>query len=242
MNPRHLRENAGLREKLAAEYVLGTLRGRARRRLETWMGDEPLLRQAIAEWRERLYRLAELGAAVQPSAQVWNRIEKTLELQGRRNTPRRILWRRLIESLHVWRGPGITSTVLAGLLAAVLVTRQAAPPISAATQLAVLLDERTGPALLVSADAGQRLLTVRVLARLRVAPDRSLELWAVPRQGAPRSLGLLASEGTTKLPLPEDAAPLQAASLAVSLEPEGGSPIRNAPSGPILYKGAWAGT
>jgi anti-sigma-K factor RskA len=29
--------------------------------------------------------------------------------------------------------------------------------------------------------------------------------------------------------------------LAVTLEPKGGSPDPNGPSGPVLYKGAWIG-
>ncbi|WP_194721991.1 anti-sigma factor [Noviherbaspirillum malthae] len=248
MNRQCLRDNATLREKLAAEYVLGTLRGGARHRLEEWMSDEPLLRQTAAEWRERLYPLAEFGAAVQPSPQVWDRIEKTLDLRGRRNTPRRMFRHKLIESLHFWRGVGVASTALVGLLAAVLLARQAEPPVPAASHVAVLLDAKNSPALLVSVNTGintntdRRLLTVKVLARLGIAADKSLELWAVPQQGAPRSLGLLATDGTITLPLPDDVTPLQAASLAVSLEPKGGSPNRNAPSGPILFKGAWAGT
>jgi anti-sigma-K factor RskA len=66
-------------------------------------------------------------------------------------------------------------------------------------------------------------------------------LWAVPKQGNPRSLGLVAvgANGSLTLPLPANATPQNIPLLAISLEPKGGSTNPNGPSGPILLKGAW---
>ena len=64
--------------------------------------------------------------------------------------------------------------------------------------------------------------------------QQALELWAVPAQGAPRSLGLVRADGATTL--------LRAhlldntAAFAVSVEPAGGSPP-GAPTGPIVSLG-----
>ena len=60
------RGNEALRERLAAEYVLGTLRGAARRRFEGWMFHDAALRRAVTEWQERLVPMAELTPAVTP--------------------------------------------------------------------------------------------------------------------------------------------------------------------------------
>jgi anti-sigma-K factor RskA len=66
---------------------------------------------------------------------------------------------------------------------------------------------------------------------------KSLELWAVPREGSPRSLGIVQAEKhALKLPAPADQALGDIPLLAVSLEPQGGS-TTGAPTGPVLYSG-----
>ena len=68
--------------------------------------------------------------------------------------------------------------------------------------------------------------------------DRELELWMLPGQGPPRSLGVIPSDGVRKVGLSAapDAAFRGIDALAVSLEPRGGSPT-GAPTGPVLYTG-----
>ena len=61
----------------------------------------------------------------------------------------------------------------------------------------------------------------------------------MPKSGNPRSLGLLADKGSVKLALSSRAIGNDVALLAVTLEPRGGSPDPNGPTGPILYKGNW---
>jgi anti-sigma-K factor RskA len=83
-------------------------------------------------------------------------------------------------------------------------------------------------------------MTVKVVASVALTPQQALQLWAVPRDGKPRSLGVLGARRELTLPLPANAIGDDVALLAVSLEPKGGSPDPNGPSGPILYKGSWA--
>lgn len=240
MNLRHLQNNEPLREMLAAQYVLGTLRGGARRRFERWLTDDATLRQAVAQWQERLHPMAEFAPVAQPSPAVWTAIEKQLDLRSVRiNQRRKSFWLGLREDLGFWRGLGMASTALATILATVLLTRAPDLAAPAANYVATLADEKAQTVMVITGDARRRQLTVKVVTQQPLAADRSLELWALPKEGAPRSLGLVAANGTVTLPLPENATPESTPVLAISLEPKGGSPNPNAPSGPVIYKGTW---
>jgi len=84
----------------------------------------------------------------------------------------------------------------------------------------------------ISADG--RAMVTRPISNVSLQADRALELWAVPPQGAPRSLGLISAQGATVVKRGKVLD--NTAALAVSLEPTGGSPT-GAPTGPILYVG-----
>ncbi|MDC8757919.1 anti-sigma factor [Janthinobacterium fluminis] len=228
----NIRGNAPLRQKLAAEYVLGTLKGGARRRFEGWLLQDADLRNTTAEWQRRLAPMAEFTAPVAPPRQVWRDIERRLHLRA---APAWQFWRS--QSLAFWRGLGAASSAAAALLALALVTTTLnAPQIS---YVATLSDGQARAVLLLTADRRHGALDVRVLGGAPVAADKTLQLWAVPTRGNPRSLGLLADRGSVRLALSERALGPDVALLAVSLEPKGGSPDPNGPSGPILYKGNW---
>jgi anti-sigma-K factor RskA len=213
----NIRDNIVLRQKLAAEYVLGTLRGGARRRFEGWLHQDADLRNITAEWQQRLAPMAEFAGDVQPPHSVWRCIERRLDLKRKASAWQ--FW--LNENIAFWRGLGMVSTGLAALLLVVVLTRTAEAP--AISYIATLTDDKTQTAMLVTADRRHKALEVRLLSNAPVAANKSLHLWAVPKSGNPRSLGVLAD----------------VALLAVTLEPKGGSPDPNGPTGPILYKGAW---
>lgn len=237
----NIQHNAALIDKLAAEYVLGTLKGGARRRFERWMRDHAVLRRAAAEWQDRLHPMAEFVPAAKPSAQVWRSIETTLNLQSNSRAGKRSLWQRLREDLRFWRSLGMASTVLATFLVAVLVTKQLEPAAPVTSYVAMLSDAKAQPIAIVTGDAKRGQLLVKIVTQQHIAADKSLELWAVPKtgEGPPRSLGLVAANGTITLPLPHNATPQSIPLLAVTLEPKGGSPDPNGPTGPIVFKGPW---
>jgi len=230
----NIERNPELVDKLAAEYVLGTLRGGARRRFDTLQARHAVIRRAVEEWQDRLHPLAEFAPAVAPPPQVWDNVSRQVGLEQ----PSGAGWlQRLRGSLGFWRGLSLASTTLAALLVVVLLTRQFGA--EAPSFVATLTDDRSQAVDVVTGNARSHSLTVRLVAPQNVAADRSLELWAVPKEGNPRSLGLLAADGTITLALPADATPDAVPLLAVTLEPKGGSPKADGPTGPIVFKGAW---
>ena len=227
-----------LADRLAAEHVLGTLRGPARRRFEALLPAHPALRQAVAQWQERLVPLTLGLPEVAPPARVWSRIESRLfgvgfDAAGPAVAPAGAApwWQRL----GVWRA----ASGLASAAVLVLAVMLALPPAAQAPIIVVLganpeAAQALNASFVASVSADGRALVLRPLNDLRLTPGRALELWAVPAQGGPRSLGLVQASGATTLlraQLLRDTA-----AFAVSLEPSGGSPT-GAPTGPIVSLG-----
>jgi anti-sigma-K factor RskA len=222
----------GLRERLAAEYALGTLRGRARERLKRWMRDDPELAREVEKWEARLAPLAQAVAPVAPPARVWNALQARLEVNpsGAREAGRRM-------SFSVWKALGWMASGAAAALIAVAVLLPSREPAHAA-YVAVLSDPKTTRAVLV-ATAGQtdKVLRVNTLDPSIQVSGRSLELWALPRDGKPKSLGVIGAErAALRLDAPAVKSLGNVPALAISLEPRGGSPTGQ-PTGPVLYSG-----
>lgn len=106
--------------------------------------------------------------------------------------------------------------------------------------VAVLNDENAAASVLVTFDPRRNTLTLKRVGDFREGPDKSLELWALPRaagEGAPRSLGVLDGGAVVRLTAAANEVQ-QAPALAITLEPKGGVPPGSGPTGPILFKGA----
>lgn len=233
----NLLNNEKLLGRLSSEYVLGTLKGGARRRLEKLFPASAVLRRAIAEWQDRLVPMAEFAPTAQPSPLVWRNLVQQLRLE--QAPAAKIDAVGFWDRLAFWRGLGLASTVLATILVGVLVVKQFEVAAPTSAFVAMLADDQSKPVALVTGDPVKHQLTVRLVSNQVVAANKSLELWAVPKTGAPRSLGLLTSDGSITLPLPDNISPQSIPLLAVTLEPKGGSPKADGPTGPIVFKGAW---
>ncbi len=223
-----------LADALAVDYVTGTLRGPARRRFEALLAAHPQLRAAVRSWEDRLLPLTAVLQPVPPSPQLWPRIQQQLWPQPA-PTPQPPWWRRLAP----WRA----LTGLAGVSTLALALLLANPQPDTAPVVVVLQGTGAEPAYsggFVASVAGDgRSLVTRPLLQVALAPDRALELWSVPPQGAPRSLGLIKADGLTVLDrrrLPAGLLGGGTAALAVSVEPPGGSPT-GVPTGPVVFAG-----
>jgi anti-sigma-K factor RskA len=196
---------------------------------------DPLLAEAVRQWEERLIPLAQELPAVAPPTRVWQAILKRTDSgkRGTREAKRRpSIW----TNLSLWRGLALAGLASAFVLAVALFTP--APERPEGTLVIVLAAQDAKPALVASADRTGRVLTVKALAPVELPADRTLELWALPDGGNPRSLGLVPASGVVRLALarPADEALRNVPALAVSLEPRGGSPT-GLPTGPVLYSG-----
>jgi anti-sigma-K factor RskA len=212
-----------LPDRLAAEYVLGTLTGGARRRFDTLLPAHPTLRNAVAGWESRLLPMALKVEPVQPAQGVWTSIEGKLGWAAAARAPSS--WR-----LRFWQAFSAVATVAAVVLGTT--TPRVGP--SEAPMIVVLRATQGTETLVAGLSADRQQLSIQPLQKVALTAQQSLELWALPKSGAPASLGVISSEKLTALSrktLPKDTK-----GLAVTLEPLGGSP-HGVPTGPIVFVG-----
>ena len=254
--------NPNLLDQLAAGYALGTLRGGARRRFETLARQSATVRASALIWQERFASMTELQAADVPSPNVWKRIENLLQAQ-----PAAVaatvadtgLLDALRRALGLWRGAALAgglATVAAvvvgvnlnsevktrdGQLAQLTQQKdQIAAELRAAPQVqyvAVLADDKSDASMVVTFDPKNQRLVLKRVGGFQEAADKSLQLWALPPSGGPKSLGVLGGESVVRLTAAEGQV-REVPALAISLEPLGGVPGEGGPTGPVLFKGA----
>ena len=123
---------------------------------------------------------------------------------------------------------------LAGRNAELVAQLQAQPEIR---YVSVLHDDKAQPMMLALYDPKHRQLMVKRMVDIQEGPEQSLQLWAVPASGAPRSLGVLPEQDVLRLPAGEQLV-AQSPLLAITLEAKGGVPEGTPAQGPVLWKGA----
>lgn len=224
----NLRKHPQLSEQLAALYVIGSLRGRARLRFARLVQQDVVLAQMVERWEDLLLP-AMLPARPQPVPErVWHGIRAQLPratlAQPRSRSSHLPWWRRLA----LWQG-------LSAALAVVLVVSWLWPSVPRMPMLAVVNNSQGQATWVFHASAHHmRLVTLR---NTQIPPNKSMQLWAIVPGKKPVSMGLLPmQEGQTPvLPVPDHMNISHARLLAVTMEPAGGSPTGQ-PTGPILLK------
>ena len=224
-----------LAHRLAAEYALGTLRGRARARFEAIARADAEVQAICRQWEAAFAPFAERVPEVEPPARVWARIEERIADRTARGA-----W----SSLSFWRSFGLVAGGLATVLFAAFLYLQGAPRASEPVMLAVL----SSPA---PANEARMVISFHAPDTIHVKNYRpwpsvekegkGLELWVLTKDGAPRSLGMIPNvTGEMKLKVRMDDPRLRDANaLALSAEPKEGSPTKQ-PTGRVLCSGAVA--
>ena len=257
----NITQHPDLLDRLAASYALGTLRGGARRRFEALAREHATVRAAALVWQTRWSGLTELQPHVAPSPAVWTRIDNLVQADqtaaamkaARGAAPATAApggwWRNLL----VWRGAAAAGAI--ATLAAVVVGVQVNAGLRASTgaqiaalqqqlqatpqiqYVAVLADDKADASMLVTFDPKNNQLVLQRVGVFQEGADKSLQLWALPPAGGPRSLGVLGQDKLLKL-VAQEGDVKEVPTLAISLEPKGGVPSATGPTGPVLFKGA----
>ena len=216
---------------LAGEYVLGVLPAAERRAAERRMEEDASFAAMVESWQSELAVLDDHFAPENVPPAIAARIERRLfGDQGARSTG---LW----GSLAFWRGLTLASILVAAGLAVAMSGILVPTDDRAPVLIADLAGENAPIGLIAHFNSGNNTIHI-VPAALQDDGGHSLELWAVPGDGVPRSLGLVPHDGGLIAIDRSQAEELgEGVTLAVSLEPSGGSPT-GAPTGPVLLAGA----
>jgi anti-sigma-K factor RskA len=212
---------------LAAEYVLGVVDKRTRTAVERRIATDMSFAALVEAWQLKLTPWADDVAPVQPPLDVWNRISAALPAE---RPARQSLWGSVM--LWRWLTAGAGALALASLFALFVVINQPAQQ-----PLIASIDGGGHRHFVATIDPRRDTIAV-VPAAFAADPARVPELWLIAPNDKPRSLGLVRADATTTITIPASLRALAngQATLAISLEPPGGS-TTGAPTGPVIAQG-----
>jgi anti-sigma-K factor RskA len=218
-------------DALAGEYVLGTLDADERRAAEARLSSDAGFRAAVAAWLSRLQPLADTATPIEPPDGTLERVLARIDLaQG---VPAATSVVELRRSVRRWRMTSAIVGAAAAALAAFILLDLAVPPVEQSEFVAVLTSEGAAPKFVATVDVAKGTLSIRQVGQEAAPPDKSYELWAVEPGQAPESLGVIEQASLSRA-LEHSPSGL---TLAISLEPKGGSPTGVA-TGPIVFSGS----
>jgi anti-sigma-K factor RskA len=228
------------RAQLAAEYALGVLAAEELAQARALEASDGEFRAQVAQWRGRLAPMLDEVVPATPSQRVWQRIDSAIGGEQ----PERDNIVQLRQRVARWRGIATAMTALAACLAIVLLVepRLLAPvpaaQVSTAPPLVAMVGDAKQMKLMASWDPAARRLVLAVAGDMPADPRHAHELWVIPTGGTARSLGTMPAKRQMHMRLEDALAELmrQGATIAISVEPPGGSPT-GAPTGPVIASG-----
>lgn len=245
-----------LHRALAAEYVLGTMIGAARKRFERLCAGAGgvVFESERRFWEQRLAALDNNLRPLSPPETVWVNLERRISgdasIAAARNADKVVPLRSAAAStatrgrfMQAW---ALLATAASIVLAVLLVRVYQRPPVTVVQRVAAApavmpyvaaLNLPKAPmhfTLALSPERGT--MTVAASGSYPKLGAHSLELWWISPKG-PVALGVLPTHGEGHMTLPKGLPTHGQMTLAISLEPVGGSPTSQ-PTGPVLTSGA----
>ncbi|MGF0537518.1 anti-sigma factor [Agrobacterium sp. ES01] len=223
-------------EVLAGEYVLGVLATTQRREVEERMRNDRRFADIVFRWEENLSRFNDDYEEHAAPEFVFERIEERLFGKGDENRAMSGGVFSIWQSLVFWRGVSFSALFMLAGLAGFEIADRLRP--GATPLIAEMSGEDNAISLVARYDDLTGTLKVTPVAAGPAEP-KSLELWLIEGNDAPRSLGVLPQSGEGEIIVPPSLKKQLKAgvTLAVSVEPLGGSPTGQA-TGPVIAVGA----
>ncbi|WP_137135801.1 anti-sigma factor [Rhizobium sp. FKY42] len=226
-------------EVLAGEYVLGVLPAEKRQQVEQRIRRDRAFAAMVARWQENLSSMDDEYTPQLPPESVFPQVQQRLLTRNSQQT-QLSGFGRLWSSATVWRTLALTLFLM--LIGVAIFGLQPPSSLKTGGQLQAQLkgQDATNMSLLASFEPRSGRLVMTPIANSQAEP-KSLQLWMIDGNAPPVSLGLMPDIGTGDVIIP-DAMRRRIANgvtLAVSLEPKGGSPSTG-PTGPVLMSGQMA--
>ncbi len=214
----------------AAEYALGVLDRVERTAAEARASREPAFAAEVHAWDQRLAPLTDAIVPVQPPQGVWPRIIRAIDPSSPANDTALGYSR---HTVAFWRNWAIGATAAAAAALVFLAIRPpqvVIEPTPTPAAQPILVAQLSGPtgkgSLTATYDPAKGVLYALPGTALGIPADRAAELWLIPADGKPRSLGLVDPGHPTLVKIADALKPgaLPAATLAITVEQPGGSP------------------
>lgn len=231
-------DGMGPDEVLAMDFALGALTRAEHRAAELRMQSDSAFRALVEGWQRQLSPLDDETAAVPPPAIVWQRVAAEISpVRPMAAAPAKPGRSGLWNSLALWRGLALAGVAAAAIAIMQLGTSRMPPGVPPQLLVAALAGP-DGKPLLSAAYDPLRGAVVLTPATPRDDAGKSPELWVIEGDKPPRSLGVIDLHGPNSHAISSKRlAGLAAGStLAISIEPVGGSPTGQ-PTGPIVATG-----
>jgi anti-sigma-K factor RskA len=218
---------------LAAELAFGLIDGADRQVAESRLGTDAAFAGAHARWQAYAAAMAtDAGEAPRPS--IWSAIEARLPANDMAPAaaPKSLRW---------WQTGTLAASAAAVVLGVIAVQKPETvfvhvPVIQAPTApMVAVLTGKKGLVTISFDPASDRMTSAA--SGLDIG-NHSPELWVIPADGKPRSMGVMNASAPAWAKVPATASGVLAAgvTIAVSVEPVGGSPAGQ-PTGPVILTG-----